>query len=59
MKKLMLMGLVRAEDVMRVEEEFDVMDADGSGEITFADLEAHIHKRESLDATTDLAEHNS
>ena len=48
-KKLMLMGLIQAEDVMRVEEEFDNMDVDGSGEITFADLAAHIEKRDSLE----------
>ena len=53
MKKLMLMGLVRAEDVMRIEEEFDIMDADASGEITFADLAAHIEKRESMRITSE------
>ena len=37
-RKLMIMGLVNATDIERVEQEFDVMDSDGSGEITLDDL---------------------
>ena len=42
-RKLMLMGLLNAEDVERVETEFEVMDADGSGEITMEDLDMYLH----------------
>jgi hypothetical protein len=42
----MLMGILKTADVDRVEQEFDVMDADGSGEITMEDLEMFIKKRE-------------
>jgi hypothetical protein len=45
-RKLMLMGLLNSEDVERVEEEFEVMDHDGSGEITMEDLDAYLHEQE-------------
>jgi len=44
-RKLLLMGLIHAQDIQRVEEEFDHMDVDGSGEITFEDLAVHIKKK--------------
>lgn len=33
-RKLLLMGILQEDDVARVEDEFDKMDEDGSGEIT-------------------------
>jgi Ca2+-binding EF-hand superfamily protein len=35
LRKLMLMGLIKIEDIAMVEKEFEIMDADGSGEIDF------------------------
>ena len=46
LRKLMLMGIVEPADVARVEKEFDQMDADGSGEVTLKDLEAHLKAQE-------------
>mmetsp|Transcript_4885 Transcript_4885/g.10235 ORF Transcript_4885/g.10235 Transcript_4885/m.10235 type:complete len:485 (+) Transcript_4885:280-1734(+) len=46
LKKLMLMDMIKPEDVERCEEEFEVMDADGSGEITMEDLELYIENRD-------------
>ncbi|GMI32456.1 hypothetical protein TeGR_g7304 [Tetraparma gracilis] len=40
--KLVLMGLVQQVDIDRVEQEFAVMDADGSGEIDMEDLHAYL-----------------
>ncbi|GMH77219.1 hypothetical protein TL16_g07335 [Triparma laevis f. inornata] len=46
LKKLMLMDMIKAEDIERCEEEFEAMDADDSGEITMEDLEMYIENRE-------------
>ncbi len=46
-RKLMLMGILSAEDVLRVEEEFETMDTDGSGEITLEDLGEFLKKKEA------------
>jgi Ca2+-binding EF-hand superfamily protein len=46
-RKLMLMGILKQDDVTRVEQEFDVMDTDGSGEITMEDLNDYIRQREA------------
>ena len=46
-RKLMLMGILKQDDVSRVEHEFDVMDTDGSGEITMEDLHDFIMLREN------------
>ncbi|GMI06037.1 hypothetical protein TrRE_jg3843 [Triparma retinervis] len=46
LRKLMLMGILKTDDVDRVEQEFDIMDADGSGEITMDDLKGFIQERE-------------
>jgi len=45
LRKLMLMGILDASDVSRVEAEFDKMDADKSGEITMKDLSIHIEEQ--------------
>lgn len=45
LKKLMLMDMIKAEDIERCEEEFEAMDADDSGEITMEDLEMYIENR--------------
>ena len=50
MRKLLLMGILNSEDVERCEREFDVMDADGSGEITFEDLELYLKEEEEKKA---------
>jgi Ca2+-binding EF-hand superfamily protein len=47
-RKLMLMGLLNSADVERVEQEFEVMDADGSGEITMEDLDIYLAEQEKL-----------
>ena len=44
-RKLMLMGLINLDDVELCEKEFDVMDIDGSGEITMEDLQSYITKQ--------------
>lgn len=44
----MLMGLLNSADVERVEQEFEVMDADGSGEITMEDLDIYLAEQEKL-----------
>lgn len=44
--QLMLMDMIKPEDVEWCEEEFEVMDADGSGEITMEDLELYIENRD-------------
>ena len=51
-RKLMLMGLVNRGDVSLCESEFTDMDVDGSGEITFEDLEQYLEKRERPENTT-------
>jgi potassium channel subfamily K len=48
LRKLMLMGLIKASDVDRVEKEFAQMDTDGSGEITMEDLDLFLAKQEEL-----------
>ena len=45
-RKLLLMGILQEEDVARVEDEFDKMDEDGSGEITIEDLKLCVEKQE-------------
>ena len=45
LKKLMLMDMIQPDDIVRCEEEFEVMDADNSGEITMEDLELYIKER--------------
>ncbi|GMH76070.1 hypothetical protein TL16_g06962 [Triparma laevis f. inornata] len=45
-RKLLLMGILQEDDVARVEEEFDKMDEDGSGEITMDDLKLYLEKEE-------------
>ena len=47
LKKLMLMDMIKPEDIERCEEEFEVMDADNSGEITMEDLELYIENRDN------------
>jgi hypothetical protein len=47
MRKLMLMGLLNADDVKRVEAEFNSMDADKSGEITMEDLDAFLSHQQN------------
>ena len=42
----MLMGILKTNDVDRVEQEFDVMDVDNSGEITMEDLKGFIQERD-------------
>ncbi|GMI13519.1 hypothetical protein TrVE_jg11289 [Triparma verrucosa] len=48
LKKLMLMDMIKAEDIERCEEEFEAMDADDSGEITMEDLEMYIENRDKI-----------
>jgi len=48
LRKLMLMGILNDDDVIRVEEEFDVMDADGSGEIDMDDLKLWMEKEGAM-----------
>ena len=45
LRKLMLMGLIKLDDVEKVEKEFNLMDEDGSGEITFEDLDLYIARQ--------------
>ena len=45
MRKLILMGVLDADDVERCEDEFEVMDADGSGEITMEDLALYLDQK--------------
>ena len=44
-RKLLLMGILQEDDVARVEEEFDKMDEDGSGEITMDDLKLFLERQ--------------
>ncbi|GMH51287.1 hypothetical protein TrRE_jg1199 [Triparma retinervis] len=46
LRKLMLMGILDNDDVNRVEQEFEVMDADGSGEIDMDDLRTWMEQDE-------------
>ncbi|GMH48930.1 hypothetical protein TL16_g00401 [Triparma laevis f. inornata] len=46
LRKMILVGLVDQSDILRVEKEFDLMDLDGSGEITMDEL-IEFEKRES------------
>lgn len=45
-RKLLLMGILQEDDVARVEEEFDKMDEDGSGEIMMDDLKLYLEKED-------------
>jgi Ca2+-binding EF-hand superfamily protein len=54
LRKLMLMGILHNEDVIRVEKEFDVMDVDGSGEIDMDDLRAWMEQEASRKAEEDV-----
>jgi Ca2+-binding EF-hand superfamily protein len=58
-KKLLLMGLVNADDVERIEEEFDVMDVDASGSITMVDLDHYLKGLEAADGHTTNNENNA
>ena len=42
LQKLVLMGLLDRKEMERVEQEFERMDADGSGTITMEDLDIHL-----------------
>ena len=47
MRKLLLMGILNPVDVERCEQEFEIMDADGSGEIDMEDLEIYLKEQEA------------
>ena len=54
LRKLMLMGILHNEDVIRVEKEFQLMDVDGSGEIDMDDLRAWMEQEASRKAEEDV-----
>jgi hypothetical protein len=54
LRKLMLMGILHNEDIIRVEKEFDVMDVDGSGEIDMDDLRAWMEQEASRKTEEDV-----